>query len=124
MSAKAGFLRVAVRLTPAPVMIFAANIILRGIAKIYQLSVDLDTRRVYVKLRLNGESDFLEVLVEDFYIISQAGTYQFTLCSARSNKSWMANILARMVGKPIDMPVIPKYAGYMATVAELLAPVK
>lgn len=124
MSMKAGFLRVAVRLMPAPVMIFGANIILRGIAKLYELSVDLDMRRVYVKLRLDGESDFVDVLVEDFHIISQAGTYQFMLCSARSNKSWMANILARMVGKSIDLPVIPKYAGYMATVAELLAPVK
>ena len=100
-------------------IIWVANIILKGIAELADFNFDIDTRSAYVKIQLLGESETIEVWLEDFAIISDEGAYQFIIHQAQSNRLWLNNILARIAGKAWKIPVIPQLAPHMELVAEL-----
>ncbi len=81
---------------------------------------DLDARKAYVQIQLLGESETIEVWLEDFAIISDEGSYQLIIHQAQSNRIWLNNILARIAGKAWKIPVIPQFAAQIELVAELL----
>jgi hypothetical protein len=101
-------------------VLWVANKVLKGIAEFTDFNFDLDTRKVYVQTTLYGETEAIEVWLEDFAIVSDGKSYSFIIQHARSNRPWLTNILAHIVGKAWKIPVIPQLTAYMALVAELL----
>jgi hypothetical protein len=119
MSFKTSLLKMAIKLTPNMMIIWVANIILKGIAELTAFSFDIDTRKVYVQTMLYGEVEPIEVWIDGFAIISEQESYKFIIQQAKSNKPWLNNLLARFVGKAWKIPVIPQLAAHIELVAEL-----
>ena len=79
----------AIKLTPNIMIIWVANIILKGIAELTDFNFDLETRKAYVQIQLVGESETIEVWLEDFAIVSNEGSYQLIIQQAQSNRIWL-----------------------------------
>lgn len=120
MSYKTSLLKMAIKLTPSIMIIWVANIILKGIAELIEFNFDIETRKVYVQTRLYGEEDTIDVWLDGFGIISEEDSYQFIIQQAQSNKLWLNNILAHITGKAWKIPVLPQFAAHITLIAELL----
>jgi hypothetical protein len=120
MSFKSSLIKMAIKLTPNIIVIWMANIILKGIGELADFNFDLDARKAYVQIQLLGESETIEVWLEDFAIISDEGSYQLIIHQAQSNRIWLNNLLSRVAGKAWKIPVIPQFAAHIELVAELL----
>jgi hypothetical protein len=112
----------AIKLTPNVLIVWGANIVLRGVAKLTAFNFDIDARKVYVQATLAGEAEPIELWVEDFALIGENKPYAFVIQQAKSNRLWLDNLLARFVRKPIKIPDVPQLASHMALVSELLKP--
>ena len=119
MSFKLSLAKTAIKWTPKKLISWVANIILKDIAEITELSFDLDARTSYVQIQLVGESETIDVWLEDFAIINNEGSYKMVIKQARSNRIWLGNILARIIKKEWDIPVPPKMASQFEFIAEL-----
>lgn len=119
MSFKTRVIKLAIKWTPKILVLWVGNIALKGIATIADFNFDIDARKAYVKTTLLGEAEPIEVWLEDFTVISQEGAYHFILQQAQSNKLWLNNILARIVGKAWKIPETPQLSSYLELVAEL-----
>ena len=100
-------------------IIWVANIILKGIAELTDFSFDLEARKIYVQIQLLGESETIEVWLEDFAIVSDEGSYQLIIQQAQSNRLWLNNLLSRIIGKAWKIPVIPQLTAHLELIAEL-----
>ncbi len=120
MSFTTGLIKTAINLTPKMVIIWVANMILKGIANVSDFELDLDARKVYVQTTLNGEPEAIEVWVEGFAIVNDGESKKFILEQAKSNKLWLNNIFAHITGKAWRIPELPQYKSYIDLVAELL----
>lgn len=120
MSYKASLVKLAIKWTPKFLVLWVVNIILKGIAELTYFAFDIDTRKAYVAINLTGESETIEVWLEDFYIISDERSFQFVVQQARSNRLWLNNLLAHVTGKTWKIPEIPQYSAQLKLVAELL----
>jgi len=119
MSIKTCIVKTAVKWTPNIIIVSAANIILKDIAKFSDFILDLDSRTAYVCLTLKGEAEPIEVSVDGFAFISEQGTHQLFIEEAQSNKIWLNNALSRIVGKALKIPEIPKYKAHIDFLADL-----
>ena len=122
MSIKTKIIKLAIKMTPDVLVIWVANLVMKGIAKLIEFNFDLEQRRLHVKTQLYGEADTIEVWVEDFMIVSDGEKYEFLIVQAHSDRPWLTNILSRIVGKAWKIPHIPQLAPYMPLAAELLEP--
>lgn len=123
MSYKTRIIKAAIRWTPTGLIIWAGNIALKGIARLGDFRLDLDTRKIHVKATLYGEAEAIEVWLEDFAVLGHPdGAYHFILQQAQANKPWLANLLARIVKKPWKIPDLPQLRPHMTLLAELLKP--
>jgi len=113
-------IKIGAKLTPKILVSWVANIILKGIAEFSTITYDLDARTAFVKATLYGEEEPFEVAVDGFEIQGDAGNYQFILHKAESSKPWINNMLARFVGKSMDIPDIPQYKLQLEIMANLL----
>ena len=120
MSFKTSLIKMAIKLTPNIIVIWVANIILKGIAELADFNFDIDARKAYVQIQLLGESETIEVWLEDFAIVSDGESYQLIIQQAQSNRVWLNNLLSRVAGKAWKIPVIPQFAAHIELVAELL----
>ncbi len=120
MSFKTGLIKMAIKCTPNIMIIWVANIILKGIAELTAFSFDLDTRKAYVQIQLVGEVETIDVWVEDFAIVSDQGSHRLIIQQAQSNRIWLSNILSRIAGKAWKIPVIPQFAAEIELISELL----
>ncbi|MFA6163912.1 MAG: hypothetical protein WC685_10835 [Methylobacter sp.] len=120
MSFKTSLIKMAIKLTPNIIIIWVANIILKGIAELADFNFDIDARKAYVQIQLLGESETIEVWLEDFAIVSDGESYQLIIQQAQSNRVWLNNLLSRVAGKAWKIPVIPQFAAHIELVAELL----
>lgn len=120
MSYKASLIKLAIKCVPIAPIVWVANIKLKGIAHINALSFDLDTRQAHVQTQLFGEAEPIDVWVDGFGIISDESSYQFIIQQAQSNKPWLNNILALIVGKAWKIPELPQLASHIVLIAELL----
>ena len=120
MSLKAALIRIAIKLTPTILIIWVSNLILKGIARLLEFEFDLENRKFHVKTQLYGEIDTIDVWVEDFMINTDGHSYEFLIRQAHSDRPWLTNILALVVGKSWKIPVIPELASHMGLFAELL----
>jgi hypothetical protein len=124
MSLKSIFIKIAIKLTPTILIIWVSNLILKGIARLLEFEFDLESRKFHVKTQLYGEIDTIDVWVEDFMINTDGQSYEFLIRKANSDRPWLTNILALIVGKSWKIPVIPELAPHVGLFAELLkAPV-
>lgn len=120
MSVASSLVKIAIKYSPKTAVIWVANKVLKGIAELTDFSFDLDARTAYVKTILNGETDAIEVWLDDFAIIEDDGVKKFIVQHAKSNKPWLNNTFARIAGKAWKIPIIPKLAPYIEVIAEVL----
>lgn len=119
MSFKTSLIKIAIKLTPNMMIIWVANIILKDIAELTDFSFDLEARKAYVQIQLVGESETIEVWLEDFAIVSDEGSYQLIIHQAQSNRIWLNNLLSRIAGKTWGIPEIPQLTAHLELIAEL-----
>lgn len=119
MSYKASLIKMAIKCTPNKIIIWVANIILKGIAELSEFNFDIDTRKVHVLTTLYGETESIEVWLEGFAIVKADESYHLILQQAQSNKPWLNNIFTHLVGKMWKIPAIPHIASHMELIAEL-----
>jgi hypothetical protein len=122
MSFKSSLIKIAINCTPNIMIIWVANIVLKGIAELTDFNFDIDTRTIYVQTTLYGEAESIEVWLEDFAVISDEGSYKFILHKAQSNRPWLNNLLAHVAGKAWKIPAIPQLAPHLELVAEVFKP--
>ncbi|HEY8159745.1 MAG TPA: hypothetical protein VIF10_13680 [Methylobacter sp.] len=122
MSFKTGLIKMAIKCTPNIMIIWVANIILKDIAELKDFSFDLEPRAAYVQVQLVGESETIDVWMEDFAIVNNDGAYHLIVQKAESNRIWLSNILSRITGKAWKIPEIPQLAPHLELIAELFKP--
>ncbi|MGZ8189677.1 MAG: hypothetical protein ACXWTS_00455 [Methylococcaceae bacterium] len=110
----------AIKLTPNMMVLWGANIVLKGIAELTDFNFDLETRKAYVQTTLYGETEAIEVWLEDFAIVSDEQSYSFIIQQAQSNRPWLNNLLSHFVGKTWKIPAIPQLTAHIELLAELL----
>ena len=119
MSYKTRLIKLAIKWTPEALILWVGNFVLKGIATLNAFSFDLDHRKIHVQTTLFGESEPIEIWLEDFAIVNAGGAYQFILNRANSNRAWLTNIFAHITGRPWTLPAIPAIQPYMGLVAEV-----
>jgi hypothetical protein len=120
MSFKSSLLKLAIKSTPDFLIVLVANLVLKGIAKLTAFSFDIDLRVAQLEILLYGEEQAIEVWVDGFGITTDGTAHYFIIKKAQSNKPWLTNILAHIVGRQWKIPVIPKFAAQMAIVFDVL----
>jgi hypothetical protein len=121
MSVKSKILKIAIKLTPSPLIVWVSNFVLKGIAELTAFNFDVDARKVYVQTRLYGEEFTIDVHVEDFALFKEGDSYRVIINHASSDRPWLNNILAHITGKAWKIPAIPQLAAPLDIVAELFA---
>ncbi len=119
MSFKVKLVKIAIKLTPTKLILWVANIILKDIAELTGFSFDLDARTAYVQIQLVGESETIEVWLENFAIVNEQQSYYLIIHQAKSNRIWLGNLLSRIVEKQWKIPVTPQMTSYVEFAAEL-----
>ncbi len=119
MSIKSSLIKMIIKLTPNLLIIWVSNIILKGIAELTEFSFDLDARKVYVKTRLYGEQETIEISLEDFAVFSDGESYRFIIHHAQSDRPWLNNLLAHFIGKAWKIPAIPQLTAQLELLTEL-----
>ncbi|MCK9620274.1 MAG: hypothetical protein M0R47_07035 [Methylobacter sp.] len=122
MSFKSGLIKMAIKCTPNFMVIWVANIILKGIAELKDFSFELEPRTAYVQVQLVGEVETIDVWMEDFAVVKNDGDYHLVIQKAESNRLWLSNILSRIAGKTWKIPEIPQIASHLELIAELFKP--
>ncbi len=120
MSAKSSLVKMAIKYSPKTAVIWVGNKVLKGIAELTDFDFDLEARSAYIKAILHGETDEIEVWLEDFAIIEEDGIRKFIVQQAKSNKPWLHNLFARIVGKAWKIPAIPQLNAHIELITELL----
>jgi hypothetical protein len=118
MSLKSSLLKFAIDLTPNFLIVWVANIVLKGIAHLSDFMLDLDARTAYVCLTLYGEEEPIEVWFDDFAIFSEGDVHRLIIKEARSNRPWLSNLLARVAGRSWKIPAIPQFKEQIDLVSE------
>ncbi|MDD5461125.1 MAG: hypothetical protein PHG00_05775 [Methylococcales bacterium] len=122
MSFKSSLIKTVIKWTPNTLIIWVANIILKGIGELKDFNFDLEARKAYTQLQLAGESETIEVWFEDFAIVSDEESYRLIVQKAQSNRLWLDNLLSRIVGKEWKIPVTAEIRPQVELIAELLKP--
>lgn len=121
MSYKTFLIKKIIKWTPKTIVLWVVNIVLKDFSEMTDFSCDLDTHKVYVQIKLLGESEAIDVWLEDFTITHNQGSYQFILNHAKSNKIWLENLFARVTGKFWELQIPPQYESYAQLLVDLLS---
>jgi hypothetical protein len=124
MSFKSSLIKYAIKLTPEKLVIWIANLVMKGIAKLVEFNFDIEKRQLHVKTQLYGEIDTIDLWIENFMIIQDGDNFEFFIGQAHSDRPWLTNILAKLVGKAWKIPKIAQLQPHMSLMAELLEPPK
>lgn len=119
MSFKSNLIKIAIKWTPNKLILWVANIILKGVAELMAFSFDLEERKAYIQLQLAGESETIEVWLEGFGIIRDEESYKLIIQQAKSNRLWLNNLLSRIAGKAWKIPVTTQLTAHMDLITEL-----
>ena len=119
MSIKSNLIKIIIKLTPNIAIIWVANFVLKGIAELVAFNFDVDARKIYAQTRLYGEEGTIEVSLEDFAVFNDGESYRFIIHHARSDRPWLNNLLARVIGKAWKIPALPQFAAQLDLVAEV-----
>jgi len=124
MSYKTSLIKTAIKWTPKKLVSWVVNTQLKGIAELSTYNFDIDARKAYGQVQLAGEPEPIEVWAEDFEITNDGENYHFVLGRAQSNKLWLDNAMARIVGKAWKIPVPAQYRSQFQIVADLFKAVE
>lgn len=119
MSVKSTFIKMAIKMTPNFLIVWVANIVLKGIAELLRFDFDVDTRKLYVQTRLYGEESTIDVMLEDFAVFNDGDGYRVIIYHASSDRPWLNNLLAKVIGKAWKIPAIPEFSAQLDLIAEL-----
>lgn len=119
MSLKISLIKFVIKLTPNALIIWVANKIMKGFAELQAFDFDIDARKIYSQTLLYGEDVPIEVHLEDFAVFHDGDNYRFIIHHASSNKPWLNNLLARVIGKGWRIPSLPGFSAQLELVAEL-----
>lgn len=119
MSLRSSLIKLFIKLTPNVLIIWVANFVLKGVAELTEFNFDVDARKIYVQTRLYGEEQTIEVCIEDFAVFNDGDCYRFIIHHARSDRPWLNNLLAKVIGKAWKIPAMPQFATQLELVAEL-----
>jgi hypothetical protein len=119
MSYKTSLIKMAIKWTPKTIIFWVANIKLKGIAKLTDFSFDIEARKAYVQIHLVGESEVIEVWLEDFVVVSDERSYALIIQQAQSNRLWLNNLLSCIVRKAWKIPAAPQWAAQIELISEL-----
>ena len=119
MSIKSSLLKIIIKLTPNALIIWVSNFILKGIAELTEFNFDVDERKIYVQTRLYGEEQTIDVCVEDFALFNDGDSYRFIIHHASSDRPWLNNLLAKIIGKAWKIPPLPQFSAQLELIAEL-----
>ncbi len=119
MSFKTGLIKMAVKWTPKMMVLWVANMKLKGIAELIDFNFDIDARTAYVHTQLFGEAETIEVWLDDFAVIKNEESYHLIVQQAQSNRPWLNNLLSLIVGKAWKIPVLPQFAAQIELISEL-----
>ncbi|WP_045225972.1 hypothetical protein [Methyloterricola oryzae] len=122
MTFKARLIRIAINLTPEWLIKRVSNFILKEIAELKFFHFDLEARKLYVEVQLLGESETIQVWVEDFSLINENGSCTLVIDQARSNRLWLTNLLSKIAGRAWRFPAPAQFGPYVSLVSELLPP--
>jgi hypothetical protein len=122
MSYKTTLIKLAIKWTPKLMVVWTTNFILKGIAQLIDFDLDIEARKVYVHIKLEGEAESIEVWLNDFAIASKDNAYQLLIQDAQSNRIWLTNIFAHITGRAWNIPVPPQFVSYFKLIAELFQP--
>jgi hypothetical protein len=119
MSIQSTLLKLAIKLTPNILIIWVANIILKGIAELVAFNFDIETRKIHVQTRLYGEEQTIDVNMEDFALFNDGESYRFIIHHASSDRPWLNNLLSKIIGKAWKVPALPQFSAQLAIIAEV-----
>lgn len=119
MSFKSSLVKIVIKLTPNALIIWVANKILKGVAELQAFNFDIDARKIYAQTLLYGEEIPIELSLEDFAVFNDGEGYRFIIHHASSNKPWLNNLLARVIGKGWKIPSLPHFSAQLELVAEV-----
>ncbi len=119
MSVKASLTKMVIKMTPNKLVVWGANFILKDIAKLTGFDFDIDTRQLFVQVHLVGESETIDVWLEDFAILTEEGSYKLYIHQAKSNRIWLGNILSRIIKKEWQIPIPSHMASHFKFIAEV-----
>lgn len=119
MSIKSTLIKMVIKLTPNVLIIWGANIVLKGIAELLEFNFDVDERKLYVQTRLYGEEGTIDVALEDFAVFNDGEAYWFIIHHASSDRPWLNNLLSRILGKAWKIPALPRFTAQLDLIAEL-----
>lgn len=119
MSLKISLIKFVIKLTPNALIIWVANKVMKGFAELQAFNFDIDARKIYSQTLLYGEDVPIEVHLEDFAVFHDGDNYRFIIHHASSNKPWLNNLLARVIGKGWKIPSLPGFSAQLELVAEL-----
>lgn len=119
MSIKSSLIKIVIKLTPSVLIIWVANILLKGVAELLAFNFDIDGRKLYVQTRLYGEEGTIDVSLENFAVFSDGEGYRFIIHHAYSDRPWLNNLLSRVIGKAWKIPAFPQFAAQLDLIAEL-----
>ena len=83
MSFKTSLIKMAIKLTPNAMIIWVANIILKEIAELTDFNFDLEARTAYVQIQLVGESETIDVWLDNFAIVNDEESYKLIIEQAK-----------------------------------------
>lgn len=119
MSIRSSLIKIFIKLTPNVLIIWVANIVLKGVAELLAFDFDVDARKLYVQIRLYGEENAIEVAMDDFAVFNDGNSYRFIIHHARSDRPWLNNLLSRVIGKAWKIPALPLFTAQLELLAEL-----
>jgi len=122
MSYKTTIIKLAIKWTPKLMVVWTTNLILKGIAQLIDFDLDIEARKFYAHIKLEGEAESIEVWLNDFAIASKDNAYQLLIQDAQSNRIWLTNIFKHITGRAWNIPVPPQFAGHFKLIAELFQP--
>lgn len=78
-------------------VLWAANKKLKGVAELTDFSFDSEERTLYAEMILVGEEEPVDVLLEDFTVVTNDGSYRLHIQQVQSNRPWLDTLLNKVV---------------------------
>ncbi len=78
-------------------VLWAANKKLKGVAELIDFSFDSEERTLYAEMVLQGEDEPINVLLEEFSVITHEERYLLLIHKVQSNRPWLDGFLNKVI---------------------------
>ncbi|MCK5828820.1 MAG: hypothetical protein KAH20_00775 [Methylococcales bacterium] len=97
MSYKTTLVKMLLNKTPTKMVLWAANKKLKGVAELIDFSFDSEERTLYAEMVLQGEDEPINVLLEEFSVITHEERYLLLIHKVQSNRPWLDGFLNKVI---------------------------